>query len=83
MRFIAAIAFYFLFPASVHADTKISTYLEGVLKKKTKQEWVIETAHGIYWVALTRPPNWVRKTANDGISFWVRVDQIKRFRPNT
>ncbi len=70
------------FPGQASAGTKISTFMEGTLIEKTLEQWVVMTNEGTYWIKLNRPLSWIRRSeAGTKISFWVRIDQITRFRP--
>ena len=69
-----------LAPFRSFAEARISTYLEGTLVHKSRNEWVLVTAEGTYWINVNRPPSWRRHTKDGRISFWVQTHQIKRFR---
>jgi|GEM_PF-6611176 len=83
MKFFFLTAFLILLPATSHARSKISTFMEGTLVEKSINQWVVLTKEGTYWINLTRPPSWIRRgETGTHISFWVRTDQISRFRPS-
>lgn len=69
-----------LAPFQAFAEARISTYLEGTLVHKSRNEWVVATAEGTYWINVKRPPSWHRRYDDGHISFWVQTKQIKRFR---
>jgi hypothetical protein len=81
MRYYVLIALLLWLPAPAHAGNRISTFMEGTLVEKSFDQWVIETKEGTYWIKLTRPLSWIRRQTPTKISFWVRIDQITRFRP--
>lgn len=84
MRYvILLIGLMLAFPAYAHqSNSRISTFLEGQLLERTAKHWVIQTTDGVYWVDLKRPPSWVRRNHDrEIVSFWVRIDQIARYRP--
>ncbi len=82
MRFYVLIALMIWFPGQDSAGTKISTFMEGTVVEKTLDQWVVMTNEGTYWIKLNRPLSWIRRSeAGTKISFWVRIDQITRFRP--
>ena len=82
MRFYVLIALIIWLPVKADARTKISTFMEGTLIEKTMKQWVVLTNEGTYWIKLNRPLSWIRRIeAGTKISFWVRIDQITRFRP--
>jgi hypothetical protein len=63
---------------------RIFTFLEGTIIERNKQTVVLSTTEGIYWINAGRPLSWLRKlSGKNRFSFWVRVDQIRRFRPAT
>lgn len=67
---------------SAHAG-KIFTFLEGTIIEKNREMVVLSTQEGVYWIKTTAAPlNWLRRLAGKNqFSFWVRIDQIQRFRP--
>lgn len=80
-----AIIFLGLFlslPTYAQGKAKISTFLEGRLVERSAHYWVVQTDEGVYWLDVRRPPSWVRRDErNHTISFWVRKEQIMRYRP--
>ncbi|MGE3760291.1 MAG: hypothetical protein AB7H97_21175 [Pseudobdellovibrionaceae bacterium] len=78
---ILAFALLLQTPAA-HAG-RIFTFLEGTIIEKNKEVVVLSTQEGVYWINTTVSPlNWLRRLAGKNeFSFWVRVDQIQRFRP--
>jgi hypothetical protein len=62
---------------------RIFTFLEGTIIERNKETVVLSTNDGIYWINASRHPlSWLRKlSGKNRFSFWVRVDQIRRFRP--
>ena len=72
-----------LFSSAPANAGRIFTFLEGQIVERSKSQVVIATVDGVYWVDSTRPLSWLRKLeGTTKISFWIRMDQIKRFRPN-
>lgn len=69
-----------LAPFQAFAEARISTFLEGTLVHQSRNEWVLATAEGTYWINVNRPPSWRRSLRDGRISFWVQKQQIKRFR---
>lgn len=83
MRLYVFFALMIWLPSHAEAGTKISTFMEGTLVEKTLEQWVVTTNEGTYWIKLNRPLSWIRRSeAGTKISFWVRIDQITRFRPS-
>ena len=82
MRFlILAIAIMCYSPGS-QAAGRIFTFLEGTIIERNQEMVVLSTSEGVYWISAGRPVNWLRKlSGKNRFSFWVRVDQIRRFRP--
>lgn len=70
-----------LIPSRSSADGRMSTYLEGKIVSKSTGEWVVATEEGIYWITMDRPASWKRSLPKGRVSFWIAVDQIRRFRP--
>ena len=55
---------------------------EVTVIERNKETVVLSTSEGIYWINAGRPLSWLRKlSGKNRFSFWVRVDQIRRFRP--
>lgn len=82
MRVLILAFTIFVLSPSAHAG-KISTFLEGTIIEKNKEMVVLSTQEGVYWIKTTMAPlNWLRSLGgHNEFSFWVRVDQIQRFRP--
>ncbi len=79
--FFALILIAFSSPAALAGE--ISTYLQGTIIKRTRHELVVQTARGTYWVRTSRrPPSYTRKVSEIETGFWVRLRDIKRFRPH-
>ncbi len=81
MRILFLAALFAIAPVESQAESKLSTYIQGTLVAKSVKQWVVHNNEGTYWIKLSRRPNWVRRERDGKISFWVKIDQIKRFRP--
>lgn len=81
MRCFALVVLLACWPQTSLAGGRISTFMEGIILEKTVDQWVVATNEGTYWIKMSRPLSWVRRNPGTRISFWVRLDQITRFRP--
>lgn len=83
MRFLILTIALFCYSPGSQAG-RIFTFLEGTVIERSQQTVVLSTSEGTYWIDAGRPLSWKRKLpGKNRISFWVRVDQIRRFRPAT
>ncbi len=83
MRSIVLVGMLLFCAPQAHAG-RIFTFLEGQVIDRSSTRLVIATLDGTYWISAKRPLNWLRKIdgSKTHISFWVRIDQIQRFRPH-
>lgn len=79
--FLVTVLLMILTPSQSFAKTKLSTFIKGTLVEKSPKQWIVHNHEGTYWIKISRPPNWVRREGGGKISFWVKIDQITRFRP--
>lgn len=70
--------------APVSHAGQMSTYVKGIVVKKTKSYLILQNNQGTYWISTKkRPPNFTKRYSEIETGFWVRIQDIKKFRPNT
>lgn len=68
-------------PGVAHAG-QMSTYIKGMIVKKTPDIWVVQTRRGVYWISVLRSPSHSSRYSAIESGFWVQTRDIIKFRPN-